>query len=65
MYIGIERFTGVYRGVHRNTMVLQEVYMGEQRNTGVYRSIHGLTEEYRGLQEYTWVNIGTQGSTGV
>ena len=54
MYIGIQGFTGVYRGEQRNTRVLQEytwenrgiqgftgVYMGEQRNTGVYRSIHG------------------------
>ena len=54
MYIGIQGFTGVYRGVHRNTRALQEytwvnrgiqgftgVYRGEHRNTGVYRSIHG------------------------
>ena len=39
--------------------------MGEHRNTGVYRSIHGRTYQYRGLQEYTLVNIAIQGSPGV
>ena len=51
MYMGIQGFTGVYRG--------------EQRNTGVNRSIQGRTEEYRGLQEYTGVYIGIQGYTEV
>ena len=51
MYIGIQGFTGVY--------------MGEHRNTWVNRSIHECTYEYRGLKEYNWVNIGIQGFTGV
>jgi len=39
--------------------------MGEHCNTGVYIGIQGCTYQYRGFQEYTWVNIAIQGFTGV
>ena len=51
VHIQIQGCTGVYRGIHTNTVV--------------YRSIHGYTYKYRGVQEYTWVYIGIQGFTGV